>query len=122
MMDVRYNCTFNCLHGMIKSSHKEQTFQFPGGVPMIKTPHTQDFSEHSSCSHFGRKRGRVWEAPLYWKPKTFHHLSFYNQHPTTISFGPLKGKFSRLSTAKEAPVAVSTFSGLLYLIKRGKLE
>lgn len=90
-MEVRYNCTFNCLHGMIKGSHTDQTFQFPGGVPKkkIKTPYTQDFSEHSACSHFGGKYGRVWEATLL-EMKNFQHLCFYNQSPVTIYFGPLK--------------------------------
>lgn len=104
IMEVRYNCTFNCPHGMIKRSYTDQTFQFPRGVPKkkIKTLHTQDFAEHSSCSHFGRKYRRVWEAPLL-EMKIFQHLSFYNQNPVNNLLWSVKRKILPSLDSKISP-------------------
>lgn len=48
--DTQVNCTFNCLHGVMRCSHTDQTFQLPGEQASKdgKTLPTQDFSERKA--------------------------------------------------------------------------
>lgn len=102
---------------IIKGSHTDQIFQFPGEIPKKKKKKTKTSHTHHFRIHF---------MFLFWEKmqKSLGPLSGNGKHSSFFLFivkilYTLKKKFSRLSAAKEATVA-STFPGLPYLMKREK--